>query len=177
MKPQYEEAKELVLLYAAGWEKLLNLSHLTFQHRFIEMHKEDDDTMTVADTACEWEYRQVVMRWFLPTLTRMTPEEIKHDVLHEHIHCLVASMEQELSNRHAKACEYAVESVTLAILHAVGNRLPGVEGESGMAWLLHIVCKHCDRKQTITVRTGEHLAPVHDLKCEGCGEVLPWRTS
>jgi hypothetical protein len=118
MKPQYEQYKALILQYANEWETRLGLSHLTIEHRFLEAFKSDDDTETQADTQFNWEYRHGVMRWFLPAVIRQTPEDLRADVCHEYVHTLTASMEVEMPDRHTKVCEYAVQSLTLAILHA-----------------------------------------------------------
>lgn len=123
MKPQYELAKALVETECVVWRHDLALGHITFRDRFYEGLKDDDEDV-VADTETDWEYRQSLMRWFLPKLCTMTPEEIRHDVLHEHVHALTASIESELSTRHNKACEYAVESLTRAILHLADLRKP-----------------------------------------------------
>lgn len=119
MKAQYELAKLTVEKAVEEWKIRLNLTHLTIELRFLEAFKDDDDTMTVADTQTDWEYRHVVIRWFLPRIVSMTAEEIRHDVLHELVHTLTAAMESEVPARATKQAEYAVESLTLAILHAV----------------------------------------------------------
>lgn len=131
MIEQYEQAKALVLEYSKEWVERLGLDHLTFHYRFLEAFKEDDDSETVADTACLWQYRVVTIRWFLPALCRMGAEDIRHDVLHEHIHALTASMEVELKSKHEKVCEFAVESLTLAILHAVDGVVPSTSQSAG----------------------------------------------
>lgn len=119
MKPQYEEAKRLVEQFSAEWQERLALGHFTIKQTFLETFKDDDDQDTVAVTQTFWEYRHATMRWYLPKLVAMTPAEIRHDVLHEHVHVLTSSMESELADRHTKVSEFAVQSITLSILHAV----------------------------------------------------------
>lgn len=116
MTPLYKETKKLILEYAKEWEELLGINHITITHRFIESFKTEDDPDTLADTQFYWQYRSGTMRWFLPAIIREDHKGLREDILHEYIHVLVSSMEIELSNKYEKVCEYAVESLSIAIM-------------------------------------------------------------
>ena len=118
MKPQYEKAAKKIRKFADGWEYLFGLQgFMKVEHRFIEAFKEDDDPATIADTQCYWQYRLAVMRWFLPAVVRLSDSELDGDVCHEYVHVLTNPMESHVGNEFEEQCEFAVQSVTLALLN------------------------------------------------------------
>lgn len=117
---QLADARSRVEAITGELEQLLGISKLgiTVHHKFQESPVNDDDRI-VAETKADWEYRQVSLRWFLCEIVSLDDADLAGVALHEYVHVLLAPMESEVPARFAKQCEFAVESMTLALQHAV----------------------------------------------------------
>lgn len=104
-------------------EARLGIAELGYvvHHRFMEsIAGEDDDSRIVAETVADWEYRQARIKWYLPVIAGLDDDELLADAVHEYVHVLTASMESEIHAKHAKQCEFAVESIARVLLRALG---------------------------------------------------------
>lgn len=100
-----------------GFERLgLNVSH-AFSTSYADAHH-----TVVAETEFNWEYRDGKITWYLPRCAAMSDAELAEAIVHELVHCLIASMEANVPAKHSKTNEFAVETVTQAILIAVGAK-------------------------------------------------------
>lgn len=81
-------------------------------------HPEEEDV--AADTNAKWEYRQAVVRVYLPTLVVMTKADLDGVLVHELVHVLIAVMEAVVPNRFEAQREMAVENIARAIIDAHG---------------------------------------------------------
>lgn len=118
MKSQYRKAIKRIERLSAQWEEIFGPTICSIEHRFLEAFKEDDDPGSIADTQTYWQYRNAVMRWFLPAVVRLSTQELWTVVCHEHVHVLLCSMESHIKDKFAEQCEFAVENVTIAMMNA-----------------------------------------------------------
>ena len=116
-----KKARKRVQALAAKWHFLLGFDKMgyTIEHRYIDGLRSDDEATVIADTECQWEYRQACIRWFLPAVARLDDWEIESTVVHEFVHVLNNSAESN-PDEDEKLKEFACESLALAFLHVQG---------------------------------------------------------
>lgn len=105
------------------WYERLGMDKLGLdvRQRFSEAYA-DEDHVIIADTQYNWEYRDGAITWYLPRCAALSDKEIGEAAVHEFVHCLIASMESNVPDKHAKLSEFAVETVTQAILFATHTK-------------------------------------------------------
>ena len=119
MKAELRAQKTRVQVLTDYWYKQLGMNRLGFHvsHVFVESFAEAHHSI-VAETEYNWEYRDGVIRWYLARIASLTEDELSEAVVHEFVHVILASMESCVKEKHSKLCEFAVESMTQAILAA-----------------------------------------------------------
>lgn len=117
----HDDAWARVLALTKVWEDRLGMTGFyTIKHRRIDALGDPPYDGVIAETKAAWEYKQASILWHTPRVCSIDDTELEVTVVHELIHVLVASMESLITpSKHAKACEFAVQSVTDALLHAL----------------------------------------------------------
>src|SRR5579872_6047859 len=116
MKTPAKTTRKRILALTACLEQDLGLGWWTIRHHFNETDSRDDDTI-IADTSCNWEYRDATITWFLPICAAQSDDELLATAIHEYVHILLAPIESDCTAPD-KVKEYAVESVAKMILAA-----------------------------------------------------------
>lgn len=122
VNPEYERAKERILATADIWHRRLGIDSLGIKvtHKFIPSY-DDDDHEIVARTQAVWQYRHAVVEWKLPAVTRLSDQALVEVVIHEYVHVIIAPMESKLDSEHEELCEFAIETMTRAIMNVAGG--------------------------------------------------------
>lgn len=115
MKSQYADIAKKIKAKTAEWEKLLDPRWMRVEHVFIEGENDEDHT-TLADTTANWQYGEAKIRWFLPTMLRLSDSEIEATIVHEYVHVLLSPVEERIPGKYDEMTEYAVESIARAII-------------------------------------------------------------
>lgn len=117
MNRRYREVVSTVNELREWWEPRLDLPGVRITFRFIEQMAGDDDPSIVMETVCEHQYRDAVIRVYLPSAARLSDEEIEEAQVHEYGHVLNAALEAKLPDRHkGEHNEVAAENVCRALL-------------------------------------------------------------
>jgi hypothetical protein len=113
-----KRVKRLVNFYTKKWQKLLGLDWFTIENKWHDGREGSDtvDTYTTAHTVACWEYSIAAIHYYIPALTSHKDEDIESTVVHEIVHCILASMETHISDKWFEQREYATEKMTLALL-------------------------------------------------------------
>lgn len=119
--------KERIVAVVDEWTARLGIEQLGFivNHRFVNDYASDDlGPTTVAETKGDWEYRNFGVVWYLGSAARLDDDGLIGVFVHEICHVLLAPMEQNVPDKYAKLCEFAIESVTRAMrnLHQSESR-------------------------------------------------------
>ena len=118
MNRALRSAKERTKTLVEFWQAQLGLDWLTFKHNYTTAY-DSDDPHTCACTEAYWQYRDVKFTWYLPAIARLDDDELEDVVVHEFVHSMIAPIEQNMDDDDADLCEFAVENVCRAFLHAV----------------------------------------------------------
>ena len=113
MNPEVSDQTKIETL-TRHWQRLADLGWLTIKNVFSE--DPSPDPQDIAWTTTDWEYRRTEITWYLPRVAELELQELEETVVHELAHALVAPMEENLTEKHRKVCEFAVESVARALL-------------------------------------------------------------
>ena len=105
--------RQKIVDYTKEWQRLLDLDHFTIGISFVNGYKPDDSD-TVAETSCYWQYRTAEITYYLALAKRTADIELV--VIHELVHILVAPMADACKGKRQQ-CELAVENTARAILN------------------------------------------------------------
>ena len=91
---EYEEQKERARRYLHKWQWLVDsewwLKYVYDRERAKE--EGDDDENTGARVTTSWEYREALIRLFLPSTAEMEDDELERLIVHEYAHIMVCEM-------------------------------------------------------------------------------------
>lgn len=104
-----------IVAMTTALEDEFDLGWVTITHRFNETDASD---RVAAETITDWEYRQASIHWYLPTMSKMTDEEVEATIIHEFVHVLQAPLLDLLPDKKKtdKMSEFTTQSLTLAIM-------------------------------------------------------------
>lgn len=77
-----------------------------------------DDEGCAADTSAKWEYRRAKIAIYMPNVMNNTDEDLEDIIVHELVHVLAASMEQFVKEKDTALSEFAVETISRALICA-----------------------------------------------------------
>src|SRR5262245_48777434 len=110
MKSQYVDLIKTIKARTQEWEKLLDQRWINVEHAFLESYNHEDHH-TLADTEAFWQYRHAKIRWYLPSMIRLSEAEMDEAIVHEYVHVLLSPIEGKLASRHEELSEFTVESL------------------------------------------------------------------
>lgn len=114
---RYEVEKERLAKIVAAWEPRFDLPGVVVHHGFVETFREgENEHWTSAYTETDWHYRQARVLWYLPTMCRLTDEDLEEMVVHEYVHVLNAVLESRAKPNSDDYLEHAAQNVTRALL-------------------------------------------------------------
>jgi hypothetical protein len=114
--PDLQAQRGRVLRMAKIVEDRLDLGWLDVRHFFSEAEPKD----AMAETASQWKYRYAEVTWYLYAVLRASDRSLFATVVHEYVHVLIAPIEHFLPPKASDLDEFAVESVTRALMSAMG---------------------------------------------------------
>ena len=114
-KTIYDEQIQRILRVANRLQIELQLEWIHINHRFNEAPHEEGN-LAVSET--QWEYRQADITWALTDVAAASDEELEKICIHEYMHILLGPLEEFLPKKSQKQEEFAVESLTRAIMAA-----------------------------------------------------------
>lgn len=113
--PAYKKVIQKIEAYRHTWEALLDLPGIEVTHRFHETFQDPENAdTTLAQTVCQWQYREAVIHWYLPNAARQADVDLERAVIHEYVHILNAPI-KELCNDEMERLELATENVARAL--------------------------------------------------------------
>lgn len=116
---KYDEQKERLALIVAAWEPRFDLPGVDVHHGFVETFREgENEHWTAAYTETDWHYRAARVLWYLPTMCRLSDEDLEECVVHEYVHILNACLESRAKPGSDDYVEHAAQNVTRALLAA-----------------------------------------------------------
>lgn len=122
MRADLAATKKAIRTHARRWQRLLQLPDVT--HIWVDQpyDADNDGERTHADTRCLWQYKSAVVRWYLPTMALLDADAVEATVVHELVHVMVNPMESHVPDRFVEQREFAVETVTRALLNVTKGR-------------------------------------------------------
>lgn len=114
---QAAELEKRVREFADDWEPLLDLPGISVTHKFHDRYFDEENLdTTAANTVYQWEYRQAVIHWYLPTVARMDDNDIEMAVVHEYAHLLTGPVRDLITSNKHERLELATENVARALI-------------------------------------------------------------
>lgn len=102
-------------------QNALDLGWVVITHKFST--RADSGERIIAETACDWEYRQATILWNLPQVAILTDEDLEVTMIHELVHVMNASLweslPEEIKESHQKLNEFATENMARALMSAL----------------------------------------------------------
>jgi len=102
-------------------QSVLDLGWVVITHKFST--RADSGERIIAETACDWEYRQATILWNLPQVAILTDEDLEVTMIHELVHVMNASLweslSEEIKESHQKLNEFATENMARALMSAL----------------------------------------------------------
>lgn len=116
----FDDAWKRIETMTAKWQDYLDMG-LRITHRRLDTVADEPMQGMVAETKVCWEYRQASILWYVPNVCTIEDDELERIVIHEFLHALLAPIEVRVPDKFLKEREFAVQSVTDAILHLKGR--------------------------------------------------------
>ena len=117
MNRRLKATKDRIETLFEFWRAQLGLDWLTIAVGYSEGELAGEPS-TCATTTALWQYRDASLMFYLPACALLDDDELERVVVHELVHVLNNPIETHLKGRE-EHIEFAAESVTRAIMHAV----------------------------------------------------------
>jgi hypothetical protein len=128
-KAVYQAVQSFIEWALPIWQERLGLGGHTISVKYLDTFYENDDAGTMFPTCmithARWQYAQAKIYAYLPSVARLSFEELEGTLVHELWHVVLAPEQEHLPDKYAEHWELATENATRITLRAYEDQLLG----------------------------------------------------